>query len=89
MEAWGEGEVPRVDQGKQDKHIPGSRNYDPTRSMLTTDPQQLLDAYAGKGEPANTIPRGQPDFRERFDTNGEVIGSFRDQPTGRLPRPEV
>lgn len=38
-----------VNQGQQDKHIPGANNYIEGRSILTADPEKLIDMYAGKG----------------------------------------
>jgi hypothetical protein len=73
--------VPRVHAGQQGKHIPGHRNYIPGRSPFThPDPQGLLDRFAGTGQAANKIPRGQPGFRERVDFR-EVIGKVNGQPT--------
>lgn len=68
----------RIHWGRQDKHIPGTNNYRPGRSVLTySDPQQLVDDFAGTGESANGIPAGQPGARERVDF-GQVIGNYVD-----------
>lgn len=65
---------------KQGRHIKGSPNYKPGRSVLThTDPQRLLDRFAGTGQPVSGV-RGQPGFKERVDF-GEIIGEFVDQVT--------
>lgn len=34
-------------------------------------------------EQAGTVPRGAAGFRERFDTGDRVIGTYREQATGR------
>lgn len=73
---------PAIHPGQQGKHIQGHNNFDPTRSELTANPQRLYEAYAGKGQPVNDVERGQPGFRERFDTGGELIGIYRNQNTG-------
>lgn len=44
----------KVNEGLQNKHIRGSKNFDPHRSELTADPQELLDLYAGKSTPRFT-----------------------------------
>ena len=78
----GDGSPENVDQGQQDKHIAGTKNYTPGRSTLTVDPQKLIDAHSGNGQPANAAPRGQPGFRELFDTGGREIGTYVDPRTG-------
>ncbi|EKE05153.1 MAG: Hemagglutinin/adhesin repeat protein, partial [uncultured bacterium] len=72
---------PQIEQGKQDKHIEGSNNYDPTRSTLTADPNELAQK-AGTGKPINDIPLGQAGSKERvnFEKN---IGNFYDRSTGQ------
>ena len=70
-----------LEVGRQAKHIPGHNNFIPDRSPFThPDPQGLLDKFAGKGEQAGKIPRGQPGFKERVDF-GEVIGTMKGKPT--------
>ena len=71
-----------VDWLRQGRHIPGHADYDAFRSTLVAGPAELLAAHAGKGDPANATPRGEPGVRERFDTRGEVIGIYRDPQTG-------
>lgn len=78
----GDGSPETVDQGHQDKHVASTNNHTPGRSALTTNPQSLLDAHSGKGTPVNSTPRGQPGFRERFDTGGQVIGTYVDKANG-------
>ena len=71
-----------MNQGQQDKHIVGTNNYQPGRSILTaSNPQALLDQFGGTGVPVNDVPSGQPGFRERVDF-GQIIGNFVDQTTG-------
>lgn len=42
----------KLELDKQNKHIPGRHNYDPTKSVFDNkDPQALLKKYAGKGKP--------------------------------------
>ncbi len=58
---FGDGKPEKIWQQAQDQHTPGAEGYDPTRSdTLHPDPQALLDAYSGRGQPRNKIPRGQP-----------------------------
>jgi hypothetical protein len=53
----------------------------PGRSPLThSDPQGLLDAFSGKGEPVGKVPRGQPGFKERVNF-GQKIGEINGQST--------
>jgi RHS repeat-associated protein len=66
----------QIDQGQQDKHIPGTNNYDESagRSILTySDPQFLLSTYGGTGQSLNDTPIGQAGSRERVDF-GTMIG---------------
>jgi filamentous hemagglutinin len=39
-----------------------------------------VDRHAGRGQPAGTVPRGRPGFRERVDF-GEVIGEYVNEAT--------
>lgn len=66
--------IPKVNMGKQGKHIPGHNNYQKGKSVLTGDPQKLAQK-AGTGQPVNSVPRGQAGFKERVDF-GETIGDF-------------
>jgi filamentous hemagglutinin len=73
---------PTIDAGKQGKHQPGHNNFIPGRSEITApDPQQLVKDYAGTGQPANNVQKGQPGYRERVDF-GSVIGNYVDPVTG-------
>ena len=80
-----EGERPRyiVHDGQQGKHVPGHNNYDPSqgRSEIGADvnPQELVDQFAGRGQPVGQVPPGQAGSRERFDTGDRVIGIYRDR----------
>jgi RHS repeat-associated protein len=66
----------RIDQGKQDKHIQDTNNYQSGKSVLTyPEPQKLLDNYAGTGQAVNDIPVGQPGSKERVDF-GQTIGNM-------------
>jgi hypothetical protein len=74
--------APHIDRGKQDKHIAGSNNYIPGRSILTDpDPQALLDLAAGTGDPVNDVPVGRPGSKQRVEF-GKVIGHYIDPVTG-------
>ena len=79
---WGDGAPETVHQGQQDKHVPNTNNHIPGRSVLTGDAQKLLDTYSGKGQPVGKPLRGQPGFREQFDTGNQIIGTFNDSRTG-------
>ncbi|SFK11103.1 toxin 50 [Methylocapsa palsarum] len=71
-------------QGQQDKHIEGTNNFTEDKSILADpNPQSLLDEFAGRGQPANAIPAGQPGYRERVDF-GRIIGQFFDERTKKL-----
>ncbi|APD13316.1 hypothetical protein RO07_11760 [Pandoraea pulmonicola] len=75
-------DAPTVDMGKQGKHQPDHNNFLPGRSELTyPDPQQLVDQYAGRGQPANNVSVGQPGYRERVNF-GTPIGNYVDPVTG-------
>ena len=70
----------RVNQGHQDKHIPGTNNYKQeiangrTKSILLADPQELLDNYAGTGQKLSAT-------KERVNF-GKKIGQYYDDLTG-------
>ena len=67
---------PKIHAGQQGKHKPGHNNYQPGRSKFThSDPQSLVDRFAGKGQPANQFPKGMHGYRERVDFH-EVIGEI-------------
>ncbi|MGR9320832.1 hemagglutinin repeat-containing protein (plasmid) [Rhizobium leguminosarum] len=76
------GTTPKIEEGKQGKHIPGHNNHTPGRSELDDpDPQGLVDAHAGTGQQVGNIPVGQAGSKERVDF-GKVIGSYVDPVTG-------
>src|SRR6185437_9714381 len=68
--------TPPIDWGQQGKHIEGFKNFDPMRSTLTADPEELAE-YAGTGTPANSAAAGTPGYKERVDF-GFTIGTYRD-----------
>lgn len=76
--------MPILDQGKQDKHIVGTNNYNSFRERIILtdpDPKGLPKQGAGKGEQMNQVPVGKPGSKERVDF-GRVIGNFVDKETG-------
>lgn len=74
------GEAPSVNWNAQEKHFEGHNSYTPGRSTLTADPRELA-GRAGTGQPVNSVPTGQPGYRERVDF-GKVIGNYVDPNTG-------
>ena len=71
----------KLNVGMQNKHIRGTNNFDPTRSELTVDPEELIKLYAGKSEPI--MPdSGMWNQKERF-THSSEIGIWRDKVTGK------
>ena len=69
-----------LNAGVQNKHIRGRANFDPSRSELTADPEELIRLYAGKSEPILS-KSGIWNQRERFFHDSE-IGIWRDKRTG-------
>ena len=71
----------KLNPDKQGKHIPQHRNYQEGKSVFhgsLKDAQELIDEFAGKGEPAGHQ-------RERVDC-GKTIGTYVNPETGaRLP----
>lgn len=73
------GSRPYINQGKQDKHIPGTNNYKQElekgnrKSILTANPEELLKNYAGKGARIDAN-------KERIDF-GRVIWQYYDKET--------
>ncbi|MGB7068196.1 MAG: polymorphic toxin type 50 domain-containing protein, partial [Pyrinomonadaceae bacterium] len=75
--------APKIDMGKQGKHIIGSNNFIPGRSVLTANPQQLA-GRAGTGQQVGNVPVGQAGAKERIDF-GSVIGNFVNQNGQSIP----
>jgi len=74
---------PKLDQGKQGKHVPGHNNFQPGKSELThPDPQRLLNERAGTGQQLGNKPVGQPGSKERVDFD-TTIGNYVDPATGQ------
>jgi len=66
----------KLRQDLQNKHIPSEHNYQKGNSIFEhTDPQGLLNKFAGKGKAANKDIPGMPGYRERVDF-GEFIGYY-------------
>lgn len=64
----------KVHVDKQNKHIPGKHNYVPGKSIFEhSDPQRLLNNFAGKGRPLGNRTPGCLDYREKVNF-GEFIG---------------
>jgi Bacterial toxin 50 len=71
----------RIEEGKQGKHILGHNNFILGKSELThPNPQQLLNRFAGQGQPLGTLPPGQAGYKERVNF-GEIIGNYVDPST--------
>lgn len=72
--------VKGINPGAQSKHIPGSHNYDPNRSQLLADPEQLLKkVYALDYEFVRYNPRGMAVIRFNqpvgiYSSHGTSIG---------------
>lgn len=59
---------------KQNKHVPGKHNYMQGKSVFEhSNPQGLLDTFAGKGRPLGNRVPGCLDYREKVNF-GEFIG---------------
>lgn len=68
-----------LNKGSQSRHVPGSHNFDPTRSPLNNgvDPKQLLDGIHSRKYPITRInPKGNP-----IVNFGKPIGSYNGNPT--------
>jgi hypothetical protein len=68
---------PKINMGRQGKHIPGHNNFEPGRSILRADPESLA-SRAGTGAQVGRVPVGQPGSKERvvFD---DFIGDYVDE----------
>jgi filamentous hemagglutinin len=71
---------PKINMGRQGKHIPGHNNYQPGKSILRANPEELA-RHAGTGRSLRGIPVGQPCSRELVDF-GRIIGDAVDEATG-------
>lgn len=74
----------QIQADKQGKHIVGYNNYIAmrNRSILEhSDPQRLVNDFAGKGIKVNTLPAGVAGYQEIVDF-GEFIGYSVDRETG-------
>lgn len=71
----------KIHKGRQDKHIPGTNNYNQQKangknpSILTVDPNKLLQEGAGKGKMI-TPTKESIDF-------GRIIGKYYHEKTGK------
>lgn len=61
---------------QQNKHIIGTKEFDPQRSTLTADPDELIKLYAGKGDLIIANNKSWTN-RERF-VHTSTIGTYRD-----------
>ena len=78
-----EGPPSLINQGQQDKHIPGTNNYIAGKSTLTIDPSELA-RYTGTGTMVNGTVPGVAGSRERVDF-GRTIGTYVDQAGNSFP----
>jgi filamentous hemagglutinin len=74
-------------QGKQDKHLVGTNNYKPGRSVLLADPRELLRQFAGRGKPMNNFPPGTAGYKERLDTGDRIIGIWKSRDGSQMAEP--
>ncbi len=59
------------------KHIPGRHNYIEGRSIFEhSDPQKLIDNFAGTGQKVNHVLPGKPGYKEIIDFR-EHIGIWK------------
>ena len=63
--------TPVIEEGKQTRHIPGDPNFQPGRSILTGDADELIQR-AGSGEQVGAVPVGEPGSKERIDFGHEI-----------------
>lgn len=63
----------KIQWDKQNKHIPGKKDYRLTNSILEHDnPQGLLQKFAGKGKKVNNELAGNPGYKEVVDFEEHV-----------------
>lgn len=72
-----------VNTDRQNRHIEGANGYKEGRSILTANPQTLINKYAGKSQAIT--PKGEWNNRERFE-HTKVIGIYK-APGGRYETP--
>jgi len=73
----------KINVDQQRKHLPGNKQFIPGRSELTyKNPQELIDKFAGTGQPVGNVPRGEPGFKECINFR-EIIGNYINNNTGR------
>jgi tetratricopeptide (TPR) repeat protein len=68
----------KIHWGMQDKHIPGSHNFDPKRSQITITKEtldRLVSQNAGTGQKIQGALPYNPGYRERVNF-GEIIGDY-------------
>jgi len=64
----------KIHADRQNKHVFGKHNYQAGKSIFEhSDPQGLLNKFAGKGNPIKDRIPGSPDYREKVNF-GELIG---------------
>ncbi|MGI6080828.1 MAG: minor capsid protein [Candidatus Avilachnospira sp.] len=73
----------KLNKGMQDKHISGSSNFDPKRSELTADPEELIRLYAGKSE-IRTAKSDEWNHKEFFE-HTDIIGIWRNEDGEEMP----
>lgn len=73
----------KLNEGAQNKHIRGTNNFDPARSELTADPNELIKLYAGKSTPRQTNTEAWN--HKEFFIHTSKIGIWRDQKGHEAP----
>lgn len=72
----------KINVDRQNKHVPGNHNYASGKSIFQhSDPQSLIDKFAGKGRPTGNRVPGCPDYREKINFE-EFIGYHINPKTG-------
>lgn len=72
----------KVNEEKQDKHISGAKKYNPdkNRSILTSDAQELINNYAGKGR----IITRKKSFPKEKIVSDKTIGKYYNKRMGKF-----
>ena len=73
----------KLNKSMQDKHIRGASNFDPKRSELAADPEELINLYAGKSE-IRLTRKGEWNNKEFFE-HTDVIGIWRNEDGEEMP----